>query len=180
VVLARPGVSSSPALALAGLGVGIEKATIDGDEPMRAEGLMQACKQALSDAGLTIADTDYRITDCNGEQFRFKEAALLLSRMLRVRKAFHDIWHPADCIGEVGAAAVPLCLGVALAAHRKGYAPESEIPGAVGATALCHFGNDDGRRGAVVVRPVGAGKSIAEGSKATQSKEAVSAGQKRM
>ena len=87
---------------------------------------------------------DFRITDISGEQYGFKEASLALSRLLRVRKEEFDIWHPADCIGEVGAAALPCMLGVALFAARKGYAP--------GPAILCHLGNDDGKRAALVVR----------------------------
>ena len=61
------------------------------------------------------------------------------------RKEEFDIWHPADCIGEVGAAALPCMLGVALFAARKAYAP--------GANILCHLGNDDGKRAALVLCP---------------------------
>ena len=89
-------------------------------------------------------DLDFRITDNSGEQYYFKESALALSRNLRQRKTAFDIWHPADCIGEVGAAIGPCVLGIALAAARKGYAP--------GPGVLCHFANDDGERAALMLR----------------------------
>jgi hypothetical protein len=41
-------------------------------------------------------------------------------------------------MGEVGAAIVPVALGVTMAAAQKGYAQ--------GKGVLCHFGNDDGHR----------------------------------
>jgi 3-oxoacyl-[acyl-carrier-protein] synthase-1 len=126
-----------------GIGAGQEKATVDSEEPLRADGLVQAFKAAFADAGRTLADVDYRITDCNGEQYWFKEAALALTRTLRVRKEQFEIWHPADCIGEVGAAVAPCALGVALAAARKNYAP--------GRGPLCHFSGDDGERLALVL-----------------------------
>lgn len=127
-----------------GVGTGTEPATITSGEPLRADGLVQALQSGLSDAKVTYADLDYRIADLNGEQFYFKEAALALTRTLRVRKERFDIWHPADCIGEVGAAVIPCALAVALAAAQKGYAPG---PGLLG-----HFGNDDGRRAAIILR----------------------------
>ena len=71
----------------------------------------------------TIEDVDYRLTDANGEQYWFKEAGLAVTRTLRVTKEDFEIWHPVDCIGEIGAAIGPCALGVALAAARKNYAP---------------------------------------------------------
>lgn len=121
-----------------GMGLGQEPATIDADEPLRADGLVVAIRSALSEAGRSMGEIDYRITDLSGEQYGFKEASLALSRTLRQRKERFDIWHPADCIGEVGAAIVPCMLGVAVSAHKKGYAP--------GRSALCHAANDTGER----------------------------------
>ena len=133
-----------------GIGFGNETATISSEEPLRAGGLLQAIKAALSDSGLTMADLDYRITDLNGEQYSFKEASLALTRILRVRKEEFDIWHPADCIGEVGAAVVPCILGVALTASRKKYS--------LGKRILCHFGNDSGERAAMILSYSGNGR----------------------
>jgi 3-oxoacyl-[acyl-carrier-protein] synthase I len=126
-----------------GIGSGQEKATIDSDEPLRGDGLVQAFNVAFAETGGTMADMDYRITGCNGEQYWFKEAALGLTRTLRVRKEQFEIWHPSDCIGEVGAAIGPCGLGIALAAARKSYAP--------GPVTLCHFSSDSGERYAMVL-----------------------------
>lgn len=130
-------------LLISGIGFGEEKATIDSEEPLRADGLVQAIKLALAEANLSMGDLDYRITSVNGEQYWFKEAALALTRILRERKEEFDIWHAADCIGELGAAIVPCTLGIALAASRKQYAP--------GKRALCHFSSDNGLRAAMVL-----------------------------
>ena len=129
---------SGEQITINGVGFGNEAAYIDSGEPLRAEGLVQAIKEASNTSGMTVADLDYRITDANGEQYGFKEAALALTRTLRKRKEEFDIWHPAECIGEVGAAIVPVVLSVAMAAGKKGYAPGNGV--------LCHFGNDDGQR----------------------------------
>jgi 3-oxoacyl-[acyl-carrier-protein] synthase-1 len=132
---------SGDQITINGVGFGNEAAYIDSGEPLRAEGLVQAIKEASNTSGMTVADLDYRITDANGEQYRFKEAALALTRTLKERKEEFDIWHPVDCIGEVGAAIVPVILGVALAAAKKGYAPGNGV--------LCHFSNDEGQRAAM-------------------------------
>jgi 3-oxoacyl-[acyl-carrier-protein] synthase I len=126
-----------------GIGFAIEPANIASEEPLRADGLTAAIRDALAMTGLRLGELDYRITDINGEQYAFKEAALAEGRLLREHKESFDLQHPADCIGEVGAAALPCMLGAALHAARKGYAPGPRI--------LAHLANDDGRRAALVL-----------------------------
>lgn len=134
---------AGPRLLCVGLGSGVEEATIDSDAPMRADGLTQAIRSALSDAGCEMQAIDFRITDLSGEQFYFKEASLALSRTLHTRKESADIWHPAECIGECGSVGGLAALVVAEAACRKGYA--------VGPSILCHASADSGRRVASVL-----------------------------
>ena len=131
-----------------GVGFALEKAHVDSGEPLRADGLSAAIKNALSDAGCALHDLDYRITDLSGEQYYFKEAALALSRVLLQRKAEFDLWHPAESIGEAGAAAGIAVLAVASAAGSKAYAPGPGI--------LAHLANDTGQRAAVVLNFGGA------------------------
>ena len=64
----RPaGGSSAGELKILGMGMTREKATIESDEPLRGDALTQAVGEAFEDAGLTIEDVHYRITDLNGE-----------------------------------------------------------------------------------------------------------------
>ncbi|GAB6907587.1 3-oxoacyl-(Acyl-carrier-protein) synthase [Desulfosarcina cetonica] len=128
---------------ITGIGFGSEKATIVSEEPLRADGMVAAIKSALAMAGCDMGALDFRICDLSGEQYGFKEAALALTRLLRVRKEEFDIWHPAECIGETGAAIVPVVLCVAAAALKKGYAKGNGI--------LCHFANDASQRAAIIV-----------------------------
>jgi len=130
-------------LVCTGLGFGVEPAPVDADEPCRAEGLTRAIKSALAEASFEMHDLDFRITDVAGEQYYFKEADLALSRTLRQLKPSFDLWHPAECIGDVGAAMGIAVLALAEAALRKGYAP--------GRRALAHLGVDAGRRAALTV-----------------------------
>lgn len=143
-VLLGPGSRHPSAMQITGIGFGREPAPILSEEPLRADGLIQAIKMALTLANLDMGDLDFRICDVSGEQYGFKEAALALSRTLRKRKEAFDIWHPAECVGEVGAAAVPVILAVARAAFQKDYS--------LGSKVLCHFGNDDGDRGALILQ----------------------------
>lgn len=144
ILVGPAGNSAEPEFRCLGIGNGQEKATIDAEEPLRADGLVQAFKAAFTNAGCGYEAVDYRLTDANGEQYWFKEAALAMTRAMRVRKEHFYLWHVADCLGETGAAAVPASLSHALAASRKKYAP--------GPGALCHFGNDVGERVALVLR----------------------------
>lgn len=144
LVLVLDGEADSEALHCLGVGFGHEPANVQSEEPLRASGLLAALQDALADAGQTFSDVDYRIADLGGEQYGFKEAALAISRGMHDLKPEFDLWHPADCVGDTGAAAVPLCVGLALAAARKRFAP--------GPGVLCHFGNDSGERAALVLR----------------------------
>jgi len=136
--------TGSGGLMVQGIGIAIEKATLESGDPLRGEGMANAIRAACKDGGATMDDVDYRITDLNGEQYWFKEAALAIARTIRNVKKEFDLWHPADCIGEIGAAIGPAVLAVAMAAAKKGYA--------AGPGVLCHFGNDDGTRAALIVR----------------------------
>ncbi len=135
--------SAAGELLCTGLGFGLEAAHVESGEPLRAEGLSTAIRAALADAGREMHDMDFRITDVGGEQYYFKEAALALSRTLRVRKEELDIWHPAESTGEIGAATGASLVAVALAASRKGYARGRRI--------LAHASNDAGHRAAMVL-----------------------------
>ncbi len=133
-------------LACTGIGFGIEPAHIDSGEPLRADGLTQAIRACLDDAGCGMHDMDFRITDVSGEQYYFKEASLALSRTLRKLKAEFDIWHPAECIGETGAVAGVSVIANAMDANAKGYTKGPDV--------LAHWASDSGRRGAVALRTV--------------------------
>jgi 3-oxoacyl-[acyl-carrier-protein] synthase-1 len=124
-----------------GIGFGVEKAHVDAGEPLRGDGLTLAIKGALLGAGCELHDIDYRIADLSGEQYYFKEASLALNRILRKRKEDFQIWHPAEVIGEAGAASGFACLTVMQMAAAKGYAP--------GQRSLLHLANDSGARVAI-------------------------------
>jgi 3-oxoacyl-[acyl-carrier-protein] synthase I len=131
-------------LLVRGLGFAREPAPLNSGKPLRAEGLVQAIRAALGDAKVALKDCDQRIGDMNGEQYRFKEAALAITRLLRDRKVLFSLWHPADCIGEVGAATLPAMLAILYFGASKDYLP--------GPLFLGHIGNDDDKRAAWVTQ----------------------------
>lgn len=143
VMVGRPVPDQSPRLHCLGLGSGVEEATEPSDKVLRADGLVAAIRGALQETGLSLFEVDFRVTDISGSQYGFKEASLALSRLLRQRREVFDIWHPSDCIGEVGAAIGPVILAVCMTASAKGYA--------LGRNILCHMGNDNGARAAMVL-----------------------------
>jgi 3-oxoacyl-[acyl-carrier-protein] synthase-1 len=130
-------------LVCTGTGFGMEAAHIDSEEPQRADGLCQAIKACMDEAGRALHDMDFRITDIAGEHYYFKEAALALTRLLRQGKDSFDIWHPAECTGEIGAASGVAMIAAAREACLKGYAPGRHI--------LVHWANDAGQRAAITL-----------------------------
>lgn len=142
IMVSRPRPSENKQLICRGVGFGIEEATINSEKPLRAEGLVKAIKESLHEAEFKMEEVDFRIADVSGEHYWFKESSLALLRTLHTPKEEFDIWHPADCIGEVGAAICPAILAVLKTACEKGYSKGSSI--------LCHFSNIDSKRGAGV------------------------------
>lgn len=126
-----------------GLGFASEAAHVDSGEPLRAEGLTRAVRQAIDEAGVAMHEMDFRITDVSGEQYYFKEASLALSRSMRVLKEDFELWHPAECIGETGAVSGISVIALAEAACRKSYAR--------GPAVLAHWSNDNGLRAAATL-----------------------------
>lgn len=125
-----------------GLGFGVEKAHVDSEEPLRADGLTAAIKESLNDAGCGESILDFKITDISGEQYYFKEASLAFSRIERTKREEFDIWHPADCIGEVGSVIGVVMIAVLKSACEKDYTKGNHI--------LAHLGNDDGKRSSMI------------------------------
>lgn len=125
-----------------GLGFGVEKAHVDSEEPLKADGLTAAIKESLSDAGCGESILDFKITDISGEQYYFKEASLAFSRIDRTKRKEFDIWHPAEYVGAIGAVIGCVMIGVLKAACENDYSKGNYI--------LAHLGNDDGKRTSLI------------------------------
>ncbi|SPB18053.1 hypothetical protein NOV72_05252 [Caballeronia novacaledonica] len=127
-----------------GIGFAMEHAHIDSHTPMKGEGLALAINESLRDAERNERELAFKICDLSGEQFYFKEASIAFSRIDRTIRTHFDVWHPAESIGETGAAIGPLLLVVLLAAHRKQYLK--------GRCILAHLGSDEGLRASIVIQ----------------------------
>lgn len=132
-----------PQLICHGLGFAVEKAHIDSEEPLRADGLTAALKESLNDAGCGESILEFKITDIAGEQYHFKESSIAFSRVDRTKREEFDIWHPADCIGETGSAIGLVMLGYLKSACEKKYSKGNHI--------WAHLGNDDGKRASMIM-----------------------------
>ena len=67
-----------------------------------------------------------------------------MSRTLRVRKEEFDIWHPAECTGEIGSGSGVAIISTARSACEKQYSK--------GPSILTHMANDAGQRAALTLR----------------------------
>lgn len=132
-------------LTLKGLGLARERAAIYNPEnmPLRGDAMTAAYDMALSQSGIAMNNIGYRISDLIGEQFWFKQVALANLRLSRGPREFIDLWSPGESLGNVGAAVVPLMIGMAWNAARKGYS--------FGASILVDASNDAGLCGAAVL-----------------------------
>lgn len=145
IVSYRP-LPSRPLLSVLGMAFATERATVESGEPLRAEGLTAALREALALGGIEMADVGYRVTTVNGESYYFREAALAMSRVMRRRSdKIIDLWHPADSIGDTGAASAVVCANVAAMAAAKSYAS--------GPLVVLHASNDDEGRAVMLLGP---------------------------
>jgi 3-oxoacyl-[acyl-carrier-protein] synthase-1 len=141
-----------PQLTVVGTGRAHDPSGAGGNDkhPAKATGLTQAIRQALAGARINYRAIDLRISDANGEHWKFKEVAFVGARLDRPRPAgspprplgLMDHWHPSEFIGDVGAAIGPVMLGWALHAGQKRYLH--------GPRVLIHASEDNGDRAALI------------------------------
>ena len=85
------------------------------DEPNRGEGLSTAVKTLLSAPGVPDTPIETAYLGFNGESFPAKEWGVTLMRSgARFADEF-DVRHPADCVGDLGAASAATALALAAA-----------------------------------------------------------------
>jgi 3-oxoacyl-[acyl-carrier-protein] synthase I len=144
VLLSSPGRHDTKVV-ISGVGKGEETAIIgDEDQILKGQGLTQAINDASKDAGIPIHETAFRVASVSGEDYFFREASLAQYRTLKQKVPEHRLWHPADSIGEVGAAVGGAMVVMVYYAFAGGYAP--------GDIALCHISNDNPQRGAFIMQ----------------------------
>jgi len=121
-----------------------EPVTAASGKPCNGQGLGQAITstfEALEDRG---ASTGLVINDLNGELYRAEEFSKAVPRVLHLLRAPWRLWHPADCIGDTGAASGALSVCMGARALARGYAATDQI--------LTCASSEEGLRGAVCLR----------------------------
>jgi 3-oxoacyl-[acyl-carrier-protein] synthase-1 len=125
---------------------------LEGQEPSKrdpkrlehSDTMARVVQRVLAASGGASA-LDRVIVDLNGERWRFREWGLVDTRCLAELPNDSELWHPMDCVGDVGAAFLPLAVGMATRALERGYAGEGEM--------LICAASDQGDRAAILVRP---------------------------
>jgi 3-oxoacyl-[acyl-carrier-protein] synthase-1 len=145
LALEAPVPGSAPDVRVMGVGIAKEdpKCTVLSDGHPTGRGLEQALDAALGDAGVAEARIDLRISDQNGETYRTDESLLAAVRFYKTYRQHLEIWHPADCVGDIGAASGAMLLILGWAGLSQRYAP--------GAVAMCESSSDSGDRAACVI-----------------------------
>ncbi|ATB41052.1 3-oxoacyl-ACP synthase [Cystobacter fuscus] len=93
--------------------------------PIRAEGPTRALRTVLEVAG--AGGIRRVMNDLNGERWRFLEWALAETRCLDGLPRGWQLWHPADCLGDVGAAFGLVAVALATRAFARGYHGDGKV-----------------------------------------------------
>ncbi|MGK4005434.1 beta-ketoacyl synthase N-terminal-like domain-containing protein [Sorangium sp. So ce1036] len=152
VALMRPDVARRCLLAELGEIVGVatahERARPDNDEPaFQAAGLTAALRAALGPLSERGLRAGWVLTDLTFESFRHFELQAASARTQRFFCEPQQVESPAQRMGHLGAAAMPLHLAIASEAFTRGFAPHS--------IAVSVAGSDGGERAALVVTAPG-------------------------
>lgn len=122
--------------------------TIGTGEPNQAAGLTQALHQIKAEGGV-LEDPPLIVCDLNGERYRAQEWAIASLRTLGSIHGDIDVWHPADCTGDTGAASGILNIVWATTAMQRGYAAWERV--------LIWGASDGQERAAAMLSPSAAG-----------------------
>lgn len=144
IIEPRSGKKQEALAVVRGVGFGHEEASLLSDVPLQGTGLVSAARAALADAGLSMHELDFRLSDAAGEHYGFKEQTLAMTRLLSERKEHFPLWLSAETLGETGAAAGLCQLVMAARAFQRGYAP--------GAKAICYTSSVMGERAVAIMQ----------------------------
>jgi 3-oxoacyl-[acyl-carrier-protein] synthase I len=143
-------ITENPLCRISGIGMDeeVSSCTVLSDGHPTGKGLERALQKAIDDAGIDESEIGVRLSDLNGERYGAMDSMLALSRFYRTYRKGLPIWHPAECFGEVGAAAGALLIQIGACAQFKGYAPEGSM--------VCETSSENGLRAACVLPSVAA------------------------
>jgi 3-oxoacyl-[acyl-carrier-protein] synthase-1 len=129
------------------MGVGLttedSQSTVLSDGHPTGRALERALRAAVLDADVAEERIELRVSDLNGETYRADESLFASIRFYRTYRPHLAIWHPADCVGDMGAASGSILLILSWAGLGRGYAP--------GLVAMCESSSDAGQRAGCIV-----------------------------
>ena len=98
---------------------------ITSDKQSTGGALTTAVRRALAGSS-TTGPCSWVLCDMNGESYRAYEWGLAMARVPARLGSVAKLSHPAECLGDVGAATGGVLLGVAATGFVRGYAPGGE------------------------------------------------------
>lgn len=104
--------STGNSLSLNTCGFGHENGSIVSDKPYLGDGLANAFTQALK--APTRNSISYIYSSMNGESYWSKELGVAILRNKSSWVENHQLYHPADCYGDIGAATGAVLIGLAV------------------------------------------------------------------
>jgi 3-oxoacyl-[acyl-carrier-protein] synthase I len=134
---------AKPLGVLSDFGFGKEIRNYASDRMSSGDGLRQAFQPALARPPKAGSPGRWVLCDLNGESYRASEWGVVRTRLGEKLEPIVDLAHPADCLGDTGAASTGMLIAYALHAFARGYAPAQE--------ALIWNASDDGARSALVL-----------------------------
>jgi 3-oxoacyl-[acyl-carrier-protein] synthase I len=133
---------------LVALGSGHDKALPDNHESaFEAAGLTLAVRRATEELRAQKLRIGWQFNDLGCENYRLSEWISVMTRTQTIWEEPQVSEAPAQRLGNLGAATVPVQLALAMEAWRRGYAPHPRV--------LCLAGSDDGSRVALRVESAG-------------------------
>jgi 3-oxoacyl-[acyl-carrier-protein] synthase-1 len=121
--------------------IGFEEGHLGSDKPYRGEGLANCVTQVLD--GVNIGAIGQLYSSMNGEHFWFKEIGTSILRNKNRFEKDYSVIHPADCIGDTGAASGLIMAGIAALSYSFEHI---EKP------SLLYASSDNGDRATVVLK----------------------------
>jgi 3-oxoacyl-[acyl-carrier-protein] synthase-1 len=98
----------------------MEPVGMNAEGPAVAAGLTEALQGALDKTQLEPRDVEVVLCDLNGEPYRSNDWCMARNRVLG-RAGDLSVWHPADCLGDVGSASGAVLIALAGVGLVRGY-----------------------------------------------------------
>jgi len=122
-----------------------ESNPITGDKQSTGVGCSEVLESVISQAAATSV-VDWTISDMNGESYTGREWGTVLVRNGEKFSPSHQLDHPVDCVGELGAAMGPLMVSMAVHAFKNDYQKSPEV--------LLTNSADNGDRAAALLKQI--------------------------